>query len=578
MRLFVLALLLAAPLPLRAQCPDGTPPPCRPARAGPPPLSVAVLEFVNLSRDTNDAYLSGELADELTARLGQVGRLTVAPRPVVRRLRDPAAMRVQDVGRALGVAYLVTGSIRRSGPRLRVTVELVRAAAGTQVWTNQYDRFERDLLALEEAVATDVAAGVTGRLLPAERSALAVPPTQNRAAYDAYARGRALGRSSAGSISPERAAWFERAVALDSTFADAWAALSGAHAALVAAYRDRSPERRSRARAAAERAVALAPRSVGALAALGYVLYWVERDYERALVTFQTALGIEPNNASLHNDVANVHRRRGDWQLALAVRSRGIQLDPGNYVIIGNRAADYRVLRRFAEARADWLRRLELAPDSFYALQGLVEQAAALGAAPDSSQLAGVARRAEVLAQAVLGTGSFGTVWRIFPQLHDAIVRVTPDTQAVARLNHYTAVAEASQAQAGWSRTAEALAASDSVRALATDLLRQDPDDAITRMHLALATARLVRCEDALRIGGEAVTILPVSADAVVGPVIQQVQAEVEAMCGRHDAAISRLEQLLAMPSYLTTSLLRTDPAWVPLRGHPRFERLVAGN
>ncbi len=568
-----LTTLLAVPGAALAQCPDGTPPPCGAARvAAPPRLSVAVLEFVNLSRDTNDAYLSGELADELTARLGQIERLTVMPRPVVRRLRDVSAMRVQDIGRALNVAYLVTGSIRRSGPRLRVTVELVRAGAGTQTWTNQYDRFERDLLALEEAVATDVAAGVTGQLLPAERTALARQPTRSSAAYDAYARGRAAERGVAGAISLESVAWFERAIALDSMFADAWARLSLAHTRQFIGYRDRSPERRARARAAAERAAAIAPHGLEPLQALGYYQYWVERDYERALITFQAALAIQPNSASLHNDVANVHRRRGDWQLSLAVRSRGLELDPGNSTLTGNRADTYRVLRRFDEARADWMRTLAISLDSLYALQGLVEQAAATGVAPDSVHLSRLARRAELLALYLLGTGSFGSVWRLFPQLLDAITRAAPDTQAVSRLNHFTALAEASLA---WGRTADALAASDSVRVLAAALLRQAPDDAITRMHLALASARSRRCEDALRIGAEAVTTLPVSSDAVVGPVLLQALAEVEALCGQPESAIDRLERLLVIPSYVTTSLLRTDPAWAPLRGHPRFERLL---
>ncbi len=144
-------LLAMAPMgALRAQCPDGTPPPCgprpsRPAVPAPAPTSIAVLDFRNLSPDTSDAYLAGGLAEELTTRLGQVERIVVKARTAVERLRDAGAMNTAELGRALNVVYLVSGSVRRAGPRLRVSVQLLRAATGVQAWANQLDRGQTHL-------------------------------------------------------------------------------------------------------------------------------------------------------------------------------------------------------------------------------------------------------------------------------------------------------------------------------------------------------------------------------------------------------------------------------------------------
>src|SRR5213594_1001112 len=140
---FVLACAAASPTSLRAQCPDGSPPPCRPSRSAqgtPGATSVAVLTLGLLSRDTTDVYLAEGLADAIASRLGQSGRLVVTSRTYVRRLRGVATLPPADLGRALNAAYLVSGTLLRSGARLHVTVELVRAATGRQAWSQEFDR------------------------------------------------------------------------------------------------------------------------------------------------------------------------------------------------------------------------------------------------------------------------------------------------------------------------------------------------------------------------------------------------------------------------------------------------------
>jgi TolB-like protein len=191
-----LALLLAILPPCRLaalQCPDGTPPPCnRAVRAAPAPTSVAVLSFDNRSRDTADAFLADGLADEISTRLGQIGRLAIVSRSQVRRLHGVESMPIPAIGRALNTANLVHGSVQGTPTHLRVSVELLRASNATQVWSHVYDRGRSDLLEIQGDIATEVAQQITGALRPGDRAALTRHPTSSPEAYEHILRGDVL--------------------------------------------------------------------------------------------------------------------------------------------------------------------------------------------------------------------------------------------------------------------------------------------------------------------------------------------------------------------------------------------------
>jgi serine/threonine-protein kinase len=217
-----------AAAPALAQCPDGTPPPCggAVAQAHPASHSIAVLTFENTTRDTSAQYLAEGLADQISTRLGGVTRLTLISRTAVRRLHNLDQSSVQQVGRALNASYLVSGSIRAAGGRVRINVEAVRAASGEAVWSEAYDRASDDLVGLEEAIATEVATGVAGRLTPQERRALGSPVTANSRAYEQFLRGNVLlARRTPGALQGAVAA-YRAAAAADSGFADAYGRLA----------------------------------------------------------------------------------------------------------------------------------------------------------------------------------------------------------------------------------------------------------------------------------------------------------------------------------------------------------------
>ncbi|HKC47018.1 MAG TPA: hypothetical protein VKB63_05405 [Gemmatimonadales bacterium] len=335
--------LVAAPL--RGQCPDGSPPPCPIVRARPAPATngIAVLYFENRSRDSADAYLAEGLTEAIITQLGDLPRLIVKSRFLVGRYRgaaapaDPAA-----IGRALGVTYLVTGSVQRAGNRLRVTAELARAAGGDRVWGQQYDRSDGDVFAVQEDIARGVATGVAGRLLPTEAAKLAVRPTRSNAAYDRMLRGDVLlarrdWMSVQGAIADYKAA-----TRLDSTLASAWARIGLADAIrLYWGWGDGTPPPDSilaNGWAAVDRALALDSSNSDGWMARGYLLtYRYPRTWDGAEEAIRRAIALNPRNAEAWQQLGDLlgiesaGHPAADSVLREAMRAyqRALEIEPG---------------------------------------------------------------------------------------------------------------------------------------------------------------------------------------------------------------------------------------------------------
>ncbi len=348
--------MLMAARPVHAQCPDGSPPPCRsvPGRAAPAANSIAVLYFDNLSRDTGDVYLADGFTEEVMSRLGQVERLAVKSRTAVQTLRgrphaDPIA-----TGRSLGVAHLVSGSVMRAGNRVRVTVELTRVTNGNSVWARSFDRSASDLIGTEAEIAESVAVNVGQRLAPSERRAIEARPTRNAEAYDHWLRAN-FEEERATSAGYLRAVQeLQQAVALDSTYAGAWAQLAEVSLALAGIYY--SPDIGisrdtlvARSRAAAEHALRLDSTSVDA---------WLARAATRpprdAVLDLARAAALSPSAADPHHTYALQLRMLGHDSEALSEFRRALEIEPGRVITIENVGQTYMMLRNYAEA-AHWL-------------------------------------------------------------------------------------------------------------------------------------------------------------------------------------------------------------------------------
>jgi TolB-like protein len=369
-----LALLLAvcATSQLEGQCPDGTPPPCAVPAARPAPNSIAVLTFENITRDTSARYLAEGLADQIATRLGGVARLTMISRSVVRRVRSPEQQSIQQLGRMLNAAYLVNGAIRAASGRVRVNVEAVRAATGEAVWSEAYDRARDDLIGIEEAVATEVAAGVAGRLSPAERRALGGRVTASSAAYEHYLRGNVLlARRTTASLRSAIVAYRAATVA-DSSFADAYGRLAYAYAMCANWNCAAQDSLLVLARQAAAHALRIDPRSSDAWMGRAYTLdawwNWAELGNQAddsllaSLAAFRRAVALNPRNDEAWHQYGGTLEAVDD-SAALDALRRALALDPARAVTYVDLSLTYARMGRLDRALETIDSALMLEPD-----------------------------------------------------------------------------------------------------------------------------------------------------------------------------------------------------------------------
>jgi serine/threonine-protein kinase len=292
-----------------------------------PLASAAVLPFVDLSPQKDQEYFSDGLTEELITTLSQVPGLRVAARTSSFQFKGQSPD-VHEVGRKLDVGAVLEGSVRRSGNHLRVSTQLISVKDGYQLWSESYDRELADIFAVQEDVARSIVAALRVRLAPARDSALAVRPTGDLQAYDLYLKGRFAWNQRTGPALLEAVRYLEQAVARDSTFARAWAALADAYI-LVVPYAGGSPaETWRKAQAAASKALALDSTSAEAYTSLGYGNMIYAWDWRASEESFRRAIAADPNYATGHHWYGDFLAGRGRLTESLAEMSRAHQLDP----------------------------------------------------------------------------------------------------------------------------------------------------------------------------------------------------------------------------------------------------------
>src|SRR2546425_5841800 len=348
-RVLAVAVVLASVVPVlgQAQCPDGSPAPCRSAAvAAPAPTSVAVLYFDNASPDSTDDYVAEGLTEAIIAQLGQVGRISVKSRSAVRRFRGANVPDPPVIGRALGVAYLVTGSVQRADRALRVTIELAHTTTGMRVWGDQFVAADDSLFALQDNIARRVAEGVAGRLLPAERRAVAaVRVTHNPEAYEHFLRGNyALAQRTSTGMS-RATAEYRKAAALDSGFVSALARVGLAYALRLdwswdATGAPPADSLLDRGEVAADEALRRDPSNSDAWLARGYLLEFRQpRTWDGVMAAFARAVSLDPRNAEAWQQLGGAATNMGDDPTAGTAWRRALAIDPGRPITLNAHAS-----------------------------------------------------------------------------------------------------------------------------------------------------------------------------------------------------------------------------------------------
>jgi serine/threonine protein kinase/tetratricopeptide (TPR) repeat protein len=531
---------------------------------------LAVLPFENLG-PAEDEYFADGMTDAITLHLAKFGELGVISRASSMMYKG-SQKSPQEIGTDLGTSYLLTGTIlwekTDTSSEVRINTALVKAADGSHLWADSYERVLDKVFVLQSDIARNVTRALNVAVREADRHALERVPTANLQAYDYFLRGNEyFNRSWEREDIQIATELYRAATQLDSTFAMAWGMLSRGHASMYWEYYDRSEERRQQAIGAANMALDLQPDLVEGHLALGYCYYHCGRDYERALSEFDLALQQQPNNADLHNAIAAVQRRQGDFQNSVENFMTALELDPRSHLKAFDVGLTYGMMRQYRKSEKYLIQAISLAPDwplpyiyrawQFVIDRGDIDKA--------QSVLSDAAGRAD------LSRSKF--YWwlrRVIETDYQKIlaeINPGPDTAAYylqcAQLNRLMGRGSVSRLYA------------DSARIVLTQRLLDQPEDAGFHSSLGLAYAYLGMQQPAMANAQKAVDLLPTSKEAFDAPFLILNLAEILVMFEQYEAATEQLRFLLTIPGFISPAYLKLDPLWKPLRGHPDFKSLL---
>ena len=548
-----------------------------------PGRSIAVLPFENLSADKDNAYFADGVQDEILTDLAKVANLKVISRSSVMQYKDAGNRNLREIGRQLGVAYLLEGSVQRAGNQVRVNAQLIDARTDTHRWAEIYDRPLNDVFAIQSDIAKTIANQLRAKLSPGEQQAIERAPTSNINAFDLYSRAKTILLTAGGDSHAElqiRQAidLLNQALAHDPTFLQAFCELANAHDYFYFIGYDHTTQRLALADAAIQTALRLDPEAGEVRLARALHLYRGYRDYDGALAELETVRRLLPNDARALELTGYIQRRQGKWEACLLSLEAARELDPRNFFLLQQTALSYASRRRYQEAKEMYTRALAIHPEDTNTLVGRAgleidwradpqplhqvldslreKNPAALLEAADTWLFNSLAERdapAAERALAALGDSFFGhNVMHLSRAFGEGLVGRMTDDPAKAR-EAFTAARIAQEA-----------------------LVQAQPDFGPPLAVLALIDAGLGCKEDALREARRAVELLPASKDALNGPLMIEYLAMTAAWVGDKDLACDQLASVAQLPGIVSYGELKLMPEWDPLRGDPRFEAVVA--
>jgi TolB-like protein/Tfp pilus assembly protein PilF len=547
----------------------------------PTTTGIAVLPFENLSNDKEDAFFADGLQDDILTKLAKIADLKVISRTSVMQYRGK--WNARQIGDALRVSHVLEGSARKTGDRLHINAQLIDTRTDTHVWAEQYDRDLKDVFAIQSEIAQKVAEQLHAKISPAERLAIERPPTGNLTAFDLYTRAKNLLLITSSEVIGranllQAADLLDQAVTHDPSFFQAYCQLTHTHDRIYHLGYDHTPERLSLAEEALRTAFRLRPDAGEAHLARAENLYRGYLNYDGALAELEIASQTVPNNPLGLELKGYILRRQGKHQEALDSLRRVADLDPRNVLTLQQIAISYEILRRYSEAKSALDRALAIVPDDIgtkLQLAGvefdwksdiqplhrlihsiLVTDPGAVRRIANGWLICALAERDAVAANEALN--ALGET----PLNDDVIQLRRPFVEGViARMIH-----DGDRARAAFT----------AARTVQERIVQAQPDYSPDLCVLGLIDAALGRKEEALREGRRAVELLPVEKDAINGPHMIAYSAVIAAWAGDKNLACDQLARASRLPGGVSYGELKLLPYWDPLRGDPRFEKIVA--
>jgi len=543
---------------------------------------IAIVPFESLSPDKENAFFAEGVYDGISTKLAKVADLKIISHNSVAKYRG--ADNAQEIGRALDVAHVLMGTVRRDAGRIHLNVQLVDTRNNARVWAKEYDRDLNDVFALQTQIAQKVADELGAKVSSTEKAAIDEPPTTDLIAYDAYLRAKDLINNIPFSSRVkddllEAVRLLDQAVERDRLFFDAYAQLAGAHDRIYFLGFDHTAARLKLSEAAIQSVRHLRPGLGETHLAVAQHLYWAYQNYDRARDELAAARRTLPNEARIPLLAGYIDRRQGRWEESLDQMKRALELDPRNVSILQQTSLTYQALRRYEETVATLDKVLAIAPKDVAIkvwrawvdfqwrsdpspLHTTIETA--LAQDPNTLpfiffqwlELA-LSERDQVAAERALRAIPTGGCYDENIPFPDSWCR-----GLVARLRGDEPAARAAFASA---------------RSELEQIVRDQPDYAAALCAIGVVDAALGNKEDAIREGQRAVELMPVSKNAIDGAILIQYLAVIYAWTGEKDRAIEQLTEAARLPgSHVTYGHLRLNPFWDPLRGDPRFEAIIA--
>jgi len=550
-----------------------------------PAKSIAVLPFENLSRDPDNAFFTDGVQDEILTDLARIADLKVISRTSVMQYKTGAKRNLRQIGNELGVAHVVEGGVQRVGNRVRVNAQLIDARTDAHLWAQTYDRDLADVFAIQSEIAKAIADQLQAKLSPSEKSAIEQAPTADITAFNLYSHAKnlfltAFGGNN-GSDLLQAADLLKQAVARDPSFFQAYCQLAFTEINIYGVL-DHSPAYLAQAEAALQSAARLRPDAGETHLARARNLYWGYLDYDGALRELEIARQSLPGEDWIFSLKGYIERRQGRWEECIRDLERATELDPRNVLTLQQLALTYEQLRRYAEEKSTFERILAFEPNdpvtrSLHAFVELDSKAdtrplhevtdsirdknpAALSSVADNWLLCAFAERDPAAATKALialgeNPGSLGPITSGEVLSHSFMEGV------IARL-----AKDDTKAQAAFT----------AARADQEKIIQAQPNYGPALCVLGLIDAALGRKEEALREGRRAVELSPIEKDATRSIAMIKYLAMIAAWAGDKDLACGQLAIAVRNPSDLSYGQLKLFPFWDPLRGDPRFEKIVA--
>jgi len=543
---------------------------------------IAVLPFENLSDQKEQAFFADGVQDDILTKLAKIADLKVISRSSVMQYRGKQDVR--QIGDALRVSHVVEGTVRRSGGKLHINAQLVDTRTDAGIWAEEYDRDLNDVFAIETEVAQSIANRLRAKVSAREKAAMQERPTKDLVAYDLYVRAASLIDKAPYGPNQEKAKNYFQAIELlnqaisrDSAFLLAYCRLAEAHDEIYFEKFDYTPSRLKLAKSAIDSAFHLKPDSGEAHLALATHFYHGYFDSDRARHELAIALHTLPNSARIFEWTGYIDRRQSRWHDAIRDFERAMEVDPRNVKILIDAVVTYEQMREYKKAREVADRIIALEPNDIEPRLGrahidLRERADtrpldALGKGlahdPEAWFYLAFCERDAVAADHALATLGAQSADTFGAGDGDITFSQAYGEGLVARMK-----GDAAAAQAAFSVA----------RAQQEEAVRARPDEGPPLSALGLIDAALGRKEEALREGHRALELTPIAKDSLNGTDVLYYYAVTCAQLGERDVAIEQLETLAKIPAGFALSYgdIRLNPNWDPLRGDPRFEKIVA--